>query len=242
MSEFFAGKHERGQGMTEYVLVLALILVTVLVSMRLTGYNLRDIYCAAAQGLGVTEACAGERVYCEDEFANLDNWKSNWGTFTIEDGKICTSGSAKNYNTCSQNMENMSDYTIKVINAELNQGNGYGIFFRGTELNGQTNGYIVQYDPGWGGGSIIMRKWINGRELPPFATKRMPGYDWYSEPHDIQVNVQGNTFTVYLNGEEVLVGQDDTYTEGGIGLRSWDDTQVCLDAIKVNAFQTGGEQ
>ena len=28
-----------------------------------------------------------------------------------------------------------------------------------------TDGYVVQYDPDWRGGAIIMRKWVNGREL-----------------------------------------------------------------------------
>ena len=223
-----------GQGLVEYALILALVAVVVLIVLQISGYTVRDAYCAVAEGLGADEACAArEQVYCEDDFANLDNWKTNWGTWTNIDGKICTSGYSKNYSTCSQSMENMSDYSVHVSGAQLTAGNGYGVFFRGTELDGRTNGYIVQYDPGWGGGAIIVRKWINGAELGPFATKKLPAYDWYSKPHDLTINVVGNTFTIYLNDEEVLVAQDDTYPEGGVGLRTWDSSQFCVDSLSI---------
>ena len=235
-------KLSRGQGLTEYILILASTVVTILLVLELTGYSVRDGYCAAARGFGADGVCAGEQVYCEDDFANLDDWQTNWGTFTNQDGQICTSGTAKNYSTCSQSMANMSDYTIDLSGVHQTRGNGYGVFFRGTELDGRTNGYIVQYDPGWRGGAIIMRKWVNGRELPPFATYRMPSYDWYSQPHDLRVDVRGNTFTVYLNGEEVLVAHDDTYPEGGIGLRSWDRTEVCIDGVKVSEINEEGAE
>lgn len=232
----------KGQGLIEYALILALIAVGSLIALEVTGYSVRDVYCKVAEGFGAEDACAGEQVYCEDEFDNLDNWVAQYGSWTNEDGKMCTSAGAKNYSACSESMSNMFDYTINVSGAELSNGNGYGIFFRGTDMGSSTDGYIVQYDPGWGGGAIIMRKWINGRETSPFATKRLPGYDWYSEPHDLKIDVRGDTFTVYLNGEEVLVGQDDTYSEGGIGTRSWDGSSVCFDGIKVGEVSSQGEE
>ena len=233
----------RGQGAAEYALILALLALAVIISMQLTGYSVRDVYCSVARSFGVEGGtCATQQVYCEDDFVNLDGWQTNWGTFTNPEGKLCTSGAAKNYNTCSQSMANMSDYSVSISGAELTQGNGYGVFFRGTELDGSTSGYTVQYDPGWGGGAIIMRKWVNGRELEPFATYRMPAYDWYSDSHDLRIDVQGDTFTVYLNGEEVLVGQDDTYSEGGVGLRSWDSTEVCMDNFQVGELPYEGAQ
>ena len=228
----------RGQGLVEYALIIALIIAGVLVSLELTGYSVRDVYCEVADGLGAENACAEGQVYCEDDFSTSDGWSSQYGTWTNEDGKLCTSRGAKIYSTCSDSMSNNTDYTVKLDGAQLDRGNGYGVFFRGTDLGGRTDGYIVQYDPGWGGGSIIMRKWVNGRELPPFAIKRMPGYDWKGEPHDLQLDIQGNTFTLSLDGEEVLVGQDDTYTKGGVGLRSWNSTEVCFDNITIGELST----
>lgn len=233
----------RGQGMLEYILIIALIFLSAYLSLELTGYNLRDAYCKAADILGNPEACATEKIYCEDDFLSAENWVSQYGNWYNEDGQLCTSRGAKNYNQCSLNMDNASDYTIKLTDTTLNQGNGYGLFFRGTEMDGRTDGYIVQYDPGWGGGAIIMRKWINGRELPPFATYRMSEYDWYGEPHDMQLNVEGDTFTFILDGEVVLVGQDDTYSEGGVGFRSWDSSEVCFGNMVISelAKESDGE-
>ncbi|MBT3339197.1 MAG: DUF1080 domain-containing protein [Anaerolineae bacterium] len=243
MKTFVSYKSQQGQGLVEYALILMLVIVGVAGVLQVTGYSVRDVYCAAAEGLGANEACAQEQVYCEDDFATLDDWETNWGNFSNIDGKMCTSGWAKNYSKCSQDMANMSDYTIDLSGAELTRGNGYGVFFRGTDLDGRTDGYIVQYDPGWRGGSIIMRKWVNGSELYPFATKRLPDYDWYNESHDMKIDVSGNTFTIYLNGEEVLVGQDDTYSEGGIGLRSWNGTEICVDNLSVGELSAneGGQ-
>jgi len=233
----------RGQGFVEYLIIIALIAVGVYISLETAGYSLRDAYCSAAEVLGNPDACSTGEIYCQDDFSTADDWTSQYGTWTNEDGKLCTSRGSKNYNNCSQNMKNNEDYTIKLKDVQLDRGDGYGIFFRGTEMGGRTDGYIVQYDPGWGGGSIIMRKWINGRELPPFASIRMPDYDWYSEPHDMQLNVEGDTFTFILDGEEVLVGQDDTYTEGGVGLRSWDYSEVCFGDIAIGELEkeTGGQ-
>lgn len=233
----------RGQGLIEYLLLIVLVIMGITVALELTGYSVRDVYCNVAENLGAENVCAEEQIYCQDDFSTMEGWESRYGKWTNPDGKICTSRGARNYNTCSESMQNNSDYTIKLGGAELTQGNGYGVFFRGTEMDGRTDGYIVQYDPGWGGGAIIMRKWVNGRELPPFAVKRLPGFDWYGGAHDIQLDVQGNTFTLSIDGEEVLVGQDDTYSEGGVGFRSWDNTKVCFDDISIGELSTSvGDQ
>ncbi|MBT3313746.1 MAG: hypothetical protein HN390_03945 [Anaerolineae bacterium] len=243
MKKLITKQSTKGQGLVEYALIVALIIAGVLVSLEMTGYTLREAYCRAAQTLGSEQTCGEEEIYCEDDFASADNWTSQYGTWTNSEGQLCTSAGAKNFNNCSQSMSNNEDYSIKLDGAQLDRGNGYGVFFRGTDMGGRTEGYIVQYDPGWGGGSIIMRKWVNGRELPPFAIKRMPGYDWFGEPHDIQLDVEGDTFTFTLDGEEVLVGQDDTYTEGGVGLRSWDGTEVCFDNLSIGELSTNtGEE
>jgi hypothetical protein len=245
MKKVIVGQSTKGQGLVEYVLIAALIISGVLIALEMTGYTLREAYCRAAEGLGSEKACAEseEEIYCEDDFTGSDGWPSQYGRWTNEDGQLCTGRNAKSYSACSESMKNNEDYSIKLDGAQLDKGNGYGLFFRGTDLDKRTDGYIVQYDPGWGGGSIIMRKWINGKETPPFAVKKMPGYDWYGEPHDMQLDVEGDTFTFILDGEEVLVGKDDTYTEGGVGLRSWDGTEVCFDNISIGELsaKTGEE-
>lgn len=77
MKIFLQDQRTRAQGLVEYALLLALVAVVTLVILQLSGYSIRDAYCAAAEGLGADDACAREQVYCEDDFANLDNWATN---------------------------------------------------------------------------------------------------------------------------------------------------------------------
>jgi len=98
------------------------------------------------------------------------------------------------------------------------------------------NGYVFQYDPGYYPGAFIIRKWVNGRELSaPIAVAKAPGYDWYSSPRDIEVVVEGDTFTAYVDGVEVLTATDSTYATGGSGLRNWDSTKVCFDQFGMQS-------
>ena len=227
-------RNAKGQGLVEYALIAVLVAMAIMLALNAMGFSLYDTYCTVAESIGKEDACTG--VYCQDDFATQDKWTSQYGRWETKDGKLCTSRGAKNFNNCSQDMKNNKDYTVNLSDAQLDKGNGYGVFFRGTEMDGRTNGYIVQYDPGWRGGAIIMRKWVNGRELPPFATKRIPGKDWHGEPHDMKLDVEGDTFTVYLDGEKVLVGQDSTYDEGGVGFRSWDSTEVCFGGFSITSL------
>jgi len=124
------------------------------------------------------------------------------------------------------------DYTVNIDKANLIRGNGYGVWFRAQDYD-RPEGCIFQYDPGYRGGSFLFRKWVNGHELRPFAVQRSLGFDWHGDDHDVQVVAEGNTFTAYVNGEPVLTASDDTYTEGGVGLRTWDRTQVCFDDFTI---------
>ncbi len=126
-----------------------------------------------------------------------------------------------------------TDYTVRMT-ANMEQGNGYGVFFRTTNTDNNTEGYIFQMDPGYGSGAFLMRRWTDDREESPFARAWAdPGYDWYGEDHDIQVEVSGDSFNAYIDGELVLSGNDDTYASGGIGMRTWSNTQVSFDDITV---------
>ena len=126
----------------------------------------------------------------------------------------------------------MSDYTVSLTKASLTAGNGYGIYFRATNVGAGINGYAFQYDPGAGG--FVIRKWVNGVEInPAIAYVSKPGYDWYSSPHTLEIKTVGNKFYGYVDGVLMLSGTDSTYTTGGAGIRTWDSTNFCADAFSV---------
>ncbi len=231
-------KHTRfskGQGLVEYALLIALIVIGTVLVLQLTGVRLSDVYCRAASAFTGDDVCGGVEYACEDNFnAGLDDWIKSQGTWSSRDERVCVSGGGIMFNKCSTDL-NPRDYTIYVSGAHLTKGNGYGVFFRTTLTNdGRFNGYTFQYDPGYGGGAFILRKWVNGRELPPFAVAPAKGYDWYSTPRNVKVVVQGSQFTVYVDDKLVLKGQDSSYTQGGTGLRSWDASQVCVDNFRIS--------
>jgi Flp pilus assembly pilin Flp len=229
-------KYSSGQGLVEYALLLALIAAGVMLSLSAFGINLHDVYCKTAESLGKADACevASAQEFCGDDFdsGDISDWHSRYHPPTTQEGQLCMDHYAMMFNACSEK-KNKSDYTVEVENAVLTKGNGYGIFFRVSDAEGRPNGYIFQYDPGYWGGAFLFRKWIHGRETAPFAVVRARDYEWYNTPRDVKVVVQGNTFTAYIDGEEILTATDDTYTEGSAGLRTWDRTQVCFDKFSM---------
>ncbi len=216
-----------GQSFVEYMLLLTLIAGTVILSLRALGITVRDIYCLVAGSLGLDQSCGH---YFYDPFDTLEAWNIVNGKWTTRNGKLYGGpGEGRIFVGIPAN-----NYVITLRSAVLETGNGYGVFFRVTNAP-RFNGYSFQYDPGYK--AFIYRKWVNGYELPPFAVARAPNYEWYGYPRDIQIVVRGNTFTTYIDGQPILTATDDSYRQGGIGLRVWDATQANFEAISVDAIQ-----
>jgi hypothetical protein len=227
------------QGIVEYVLILALVASVAALSLQLTGTSLQEVFCQVVDGLGFSSKRC-DRAYCQSSFDSLDGWQSVRGLgWETRDGQLCnTSNMAQNYlyNQCS--MQNLpSDYSVRIKGAILAQGDGYGIFFRVQNYTGRPDGYTFQYDPGLGG-AFAVRKWVNGYEInPPLVRKVVPGYTWRDVPRDLEVQVKGNTFTAFVDGQEVLTFTDPDYTSGGVGLRTWDKTAVCMDGFSIEPLR-----
>ncbi|MEA3351136.1 MAG: Flp family type IVb pilin [Chloroflexota bacterium] len=220
-------KTEHGQGAVEYALIAALIAVTVALSLSATGTSVKDMFCIVASGLGAEELCGNTVAFSED-FSDISDCEVAWGRWSIKDGKLHGSRWGGIFNKDFSG----EDYTLTVGSANLSQGNGYGIFFRAQDYD-RPEGYIFQYDPGWGGGAFLFRKWVDGHEIHPFAVQRDSDFDWHGEDHEIQVKVEGDTYTAYVDGEEVLNASDSTYQEGGVGFRVWDRTEVDFDDLSI---------
>jgi fructan beta-fructosidase len=225
-----------GQGLVEYAILIALAVIGVILTLQLTGMTLADLYCNIARAISGSDTCALAREdYCSDDFpTDMSGWNGTTGQWGVANGQLCTAGYGRTFNRCSQETVR-SDYVVSLDGANLMRGNGYGVFFRATDVTTRPNGYIFQYDPGYAGGAFIFRKWVDGNELwPPFAVARAQGYDWYNTPRDVKVVVEGNTFTAYVDGVAVLTATDDTYTEGASGLRTWDSTSLCVDGFSTS--------
>jgi len=231
-------KPEFGQGLLEYALLLLLVGVSILLVLRLMGLSVRDVYCDIVALITNQDSCSNQ-VLCSDSFDDpaFKGWNWVYGAPSMNrvnnnPGQLCLSNSNQLYNQCSQNKE-QKDYSILMKNSILYNGNGYGIFFRTTYLKGKANGYIFQYDPGLR--AFVIRRWVDGKEInPPFAkTPIPPNYPIYNTPHDIKIDVIGNNYVIYIDGQKILDVTDDVYQKGGIGLRTWDSTNFCTDEITL---------
>ena len=127
-----------------------------------------------------------------------------------------------------------SDYTVNA-DANLTQGQGYGLFFRVTDT-ANPNGYTFQYDPNWLGGTFIMRQWSGGYEFPPFAVASAPaGFQWFDTNRHITLAVTGSTFTASIDGQQVLTGTNTAYSTGQVGVRTWGTSVANFDNFQVSA-------
>jgi hypothetical protein len=215
-----------GQGLIEYALILLAVVLTAILSLTAMGVDVSNIFCQVAGGVGANNVCG--HIF-SDDFANLSNWNIVNGVWQAINGDLTGGpGEGRIFHDMSQ-----SDYMITLNKATLDQGNGYGVFFRATN-DSNVNGYSFQFDPGYGGGAFIMRKWVNGNELAPFAVANAPGYNWNAANRQVQVAVKGSTFTAYVDGKQVVSGTDSTYSKGGVGLRTWDSSTTKFGDISVD--------
>jgi hypothetical protein len=84
---------------------------------------------------------------------------------------------------------------------------------------------------------VYFSKWVNGKQIqPPLSVTTMPSnFDW-TNPPDFKIDVEGDTFTAYLDGKQVLTAKDSTYKVGGVGATANQGTQLTFENLLVNAL------
>ena len=164
-----------------------------------------------------------------------DKWTTQGNTWQVRDGLLSVGfpKSTEEDKAIAKDSSG-SNYAIK-LSADLVAGNGFGVIFRESGDPSQMNGYTFQYDPGYGGGQFIMRKWIDGVEIwPPFAAVSPPaGFKWWGVNRQIELDAVGSTFTAKIDGQTVLTGKDSTYSSGAAGLRVWAGGQATFANFAV---------
>jgi len=216
---------EIGAGMVEYAVLIAVLVLAVVLALNYLGDTLGKNFSDTGTTLAIGES--DRPVSFADKFDDLDDWHKVQGKWKIERGKLQGGkGESRIFSNAGG-----KDYVVTIDSVELKKGKGYGIYFRATDVK-KVNGYTFQFDPGYGMGAFLFRKWTKGRERGPFARQWAPKFDWNKE-HRIRLEIKGNTFTAFVNGKEVLTGSDDTYSEGVVGLRTWSNSKVSFDNLSV---------
>ena len=227
---------EKGQSLIEYALLLTLLVLVAVLGMSLMGVNTRQVYCSVVIAIDPKNpSCTASPTLCQDNFNSLANWANPGSQWGLANGQLCNSSASVLVNNCSQGAGIPGDDEVKIDIANLQAGNGYGVFFR-TQSTNPMNGYIFQYDPGLG--KMVFRKWVNGSELAPFASYTPPsGYNWLNTNRKVKLVIQGSTYKAYIDDQLVLTAVDSTYPKGGSALRTWDSTQACFDNFSMRPLQ-----
>ena len=227
-------KSESGQALVEYALLFVFLGLLTISTLTLTGVDVQVSMCQAVKAFNAGYDCGH---YFSDDFSDLSAWQIVKGKWQTLGGSLLGGpNEGQIFHPVSQN-----DYTINLADVTLKQGNGYGVFFRASKTN-PVSGYSFQYDPGYGGGAFIMRKWVNGSELPPFAVAKASGNKWNEPNRQVKVEVKGNTFAAYVDGHKVVEGSDSTYKSGSVGLRTWDSTSMSVGKLSVDPTKSRGKQ
>ena len=228
---------QHGQSAVEYALILVLVGVVTILGMTTFGVGLTEIYCGIIDTLGgEPTACTGSVAWTED-FDDLDDWNITDGKkWNNEDGQLCVGPGGEHRGFTGE--DSWDDYTVNVSSANLDHGNGYGVYFR-VSNEPDINSYVFQYDPSYRGGSypngaFLFRKVVNGNESSPIAASPAPAdFEWYDVDHQISIEIRGDTFTAFIDGKKVVQGRDSQFTTGRIGLRTWDGSLGCFDDLTV---------
>lgn len=221
---------QSGAETLEFLAVVSLLAIVVIPAFYMFGSSVQKAVCNLVDSIsGTTSDCAAGIIFSQDS----GKWSNLMGSLNGE-GRKCSGDNTNNLTLA--NGTNGQDYTIST-NAQLNSGSGYGVIFRasGPAVNNAlpTSGYSFQYDKGLN--KFVFRKFCaicNPKESIISQTSEKPvGYDW-NKSQPIKVVVNGNTFTAYVDGKEVLKATDNTYPSGQVGLRTWGGNN-CFDDFKV---------
>jgi len=235
---------ERGQAAVEYALIITLVSIVVIGALLLLGSAISDLFGTVSSELSELDIPQGAAASTptptpapEPQPAPWEQWSEVVGRqWSRTDTDYCAGPLGEHRSFYGS--EDWRDYEI-TVRATLFRGNGFGIYFRATQIK-HANAYIFQYDPGFGG-SFLYRRIVDGREQYPFAIARAPAdYQWHNVEREIRIRVEGNTFTTYIDGEQVLQASHDEYTHGMVGLRTWHGAKACFHDFYITMLSPPG--
>ena len=160
-------------------------------------------------------------VLFSDDFNDnvADGWTEHLGTWSVIDGEYSVSVGIVENGISTVDSLTLSDYVIEA-NLRFTDSVGFraGIVFRYTD-----NAHYYAFEPSNEYDDIGLIKYTP--ENSGYGTVITSTGNWaYPIERDtdylLKVIVQGDTFTCFINGEEVISGSDGSYTTGKVGLRA----------------------
>lgn len=181
-----------------------------------------------------------------DSYENYGNWELNEANLISDYGMIFIDNPRL-------------EYTI-IVNAKIEEGSygGFGILFDTAVIDGSDSGFILQFDRGYGRGSVVIRPREDGDEGNVVQSHRFDysnsfipdkntteGQIWWNSEHKVELKVlviEGVTYTKILSVkiDNQLLFNDFSYetsvtsSNNFTGLRTWSGVEVEFYSISIN--------
>ena len=167
------------------------------------------------------------------------NWRFNGQWWNVADG-VLTAGPVSGWAELRAYAPSSGfrDGTLSLDVASRGDA-GFAVLFglSGNPIEGNFDGYALQFEPGEQGGEVMLNRWIKGVEIfPPLATAGVT--DNFPTPggtNHVEITTAGSMITASVDGQAVLSFADPTYSGGKVGLRLWNQADATFDNIRITA-------
>ena len=189
----------------------------------LMGCSVHGVYTTVEQN----DQLFAELVYEDDFTGDLSNWSTIYGRWQVRDGRLESRNNG--YHMILSDDGTYGDQSIRTTVKFDHRNASAAIVFR-AETSGRRirNGYGLELDRRRK--SFVYTRIENGRFYEEVFKDVPDNFDWDAE-HEMEVKAVGDKLTLYVNGDEALTVNDDSFSEGQVGLYaakrlSFDDIEV----------------
>jgi len=238
--------NEKGAGLVEYGLIVALIVSLGIAGVTVLGDALSTTYTDVGKALAEAPAAPddGGNAALSDDFNDDDTsqWTPLQGKWFAKGGRYGPEHEQYiDFTSSFAGDDGWTDYSVSA-KGEIVKGKAMGIYFRATGTEKKASGYVFWYRPSYKTGRFMLQRMQNGKLSKKLAQVKGPkGYEWFGVERELSVRVESNTFTGYVDGEPVIQGTDDKYTSGKVGLITRGRaSEAYFDDVKV--VELGGKE
>lgn len=159
---------------------------------------------------------------------DADGWTQHDGSWSVMDGEYCVSVGLLENGISTLDGLSFTDGTIET-KIRFRAGFRAGIIFRFVD---PTHYYSIEIGNQYDTLDLIKYTPQNPNYGETFAQFKADNFFQKDVDYRLKVIVSGNLFICFINGEEVLIGTDNSYTHGGVGLRAR-LANVCFDNFRI---------
>ena len=168
-------------------------------------------------------------LYDFEDAGQMDDWQVTDGQGEMEGGAFVLQAAGGEGKAFVGNTD-WTDYTITCKATMVGGNNNYGVIYRYQDnVNYYMNSIkFVDQQATWAAR-------INGNYLQGQAGMRLPFASEMNKQYELKIEVEGNRFKFYVDGELVQEFTNDEFEKGAVGIRVY-DSQAVFGDFEVNGL------